>query len=88
IDIYNDFLVGLFSNLVQTTFGSVSNLVNQLITENPLGIGKREIDQARIDIYNDFLVGLFSNLVQTTFGSVSNLVNQLITENPLGIGKR
>ncbi|CAF0849811.1 unnamed protein product [Rotaria sordida] len=88
IDIYNDFLAGLLSNLVQTTFGSVSNFVNQIITENPLGVGKREVDQARIDIYNDFLVGLFSNLVQTTFGSVSNLVNQLITENPLGIGKR
>ncbi|CAF3959857.1 unnamed protein product [Rotaria sp. Silwood2] len=88
IDFYNDFLAGFLSNLVQTTLGSVSGLVNQIIGENPLGVGKREIDQSRIDFYNDFLAGFLSNLVQTTLGSVSGLVNQIIGENPLGVGKR
>ncbi|CAF3447185.1 unnamed protein product [Rotaria sp. Silwood1] len=88
LDFYNDFLAGFLSNIVQTTVGSVSGLLNQLITENPLGVGKREIDQSRIDFYNDFLAGFLSNIVQTTVGSVSGLLNQLITENPLGVGKR
>jgi hypothetical protein len=95
LDIYNDFLVGLFSGLVQTTFGSVSNFLNQLITENPLNVGKREVEDdlaARVNplsfLYDNILQDLFSGLVTNTFGSLSNTLNNLITTNPLNLGKR
>ena len=95
IDIYNDFLSGLFSNLVSTTFGSVSNFLNQLIAENPLGVGKRSAEDelaARISIfsflYDNILQDFFSGLVTNTFGTISNTLNNLIETNPLGIGKR
>jgi hypothetical protein len=94
-DIYNDFLAGLFSGLVQTTFGSVSNFLNQLITENPLGVGKREVEgdlAARVNIltffYDNILQDLFSGLVTNTFGTISGALNNLIQTNPLGVGKR
>ena len=92
IDIYNDFLAGLFSGLVQTTFGSVSNFLNQLITENPLGVGKRDVEQSRIEaltfIYENILQDLFSGLVTNAFGHLSSTLTNLIQTNPLGVGKR
>ena len=92
IDFYQDFLSGLFSNLVTTTFGSVSNFLNQLITENPLGIGKRDLEDARAGgltfFYENVLQDLFSGLVTNTFSTISNTLNDLINKNPLGIGKR
>jgi len=92
IDIYNDFLSGLFSGLVQTTFGSVSNFLNQLITENPLGVGKRDVEESRIEaltfIYENILQDLFSGLVSNTFGHLTNTLTNLIQTNPLGLGKR
>ena len=94
-DIYNDFLAGLFSGLVQTTFGSVSNFLNQLITENPLGVGKRDVEGdlvARVNaltfLYENILQDLFSGLVTNTFGTIGNALNNLIQTNPLGVGKR
>lgn len=92
IDIYNDFLAGLFSGLVQTTFGSVSNFLNQLITENPLGVGKRDLEQPRIEaltfIYENILQDLFEGLVTNAFGHLSSTLTNLIQTNPLGLGKR
>ena len=95
IDIYNDFLAGLFSGLVQTTFGSVSNFLNQLISTNPLGVGKRDVEgdvAARISalsfLYDNILQDFFSGLVTNTFGTISNTLNNLIQTNPLGVGKR
>jgi hypothetical protein len=92
IDIYNDFLAGLFSGLVQTTFGTVSNFLNQLITENPLGVGKREIEQSRIDLlsflYDNILQEFLSGIVSNTFNTASNALQNLIQTNPLGVGKR
>ena len=95
VDIYNDFLSGLFSNLVSTTFGSVSNFLNQLIAENPLGVGKRSAEDelaTRISIfsflYDNILQDFFSGLVTNTFGTISGTLNNLIETNPLGIGKR
>jgi hypothetical protein len=94
-DVYNDFLSGLFSGLVQTTFGSVSGFINQLITENPLNIGKRDAEDdvtARINalsfLYDNILQDLFSGLVTNTFGSITSTLNNLIQTNPLNIGKR
>jgi len=92
LDIYNDFLAGLFSGLVGTTFGSVSNFLNQLINENVLNVGKREVDQARFDaltfLYDNILQDFFSGLVSNTFGHLTNTLNGLISTNPLGLGKR
>jgi hypothetical protein len=92
IDIYNDFLAGLFSGLVQTTFNTASTFLNQLITENPLNVGKREIDQSRIDIfsflYDNILQDFFSGIVSNTFTTAGNALQNLIQTNPLGIGKR
>jgi len=94
-DFYKDFLQGLFSGLVQTTLGSAAGALNQLITTNPLGAGKRNAEddlQARIEIldfiYDNILSDLFTGLVSNTFGSLTSLLNNLITTNPLGIGKR
>jgi hypothetical protein len=95
LDIYNDFLAGLFSGLVQTTVGSVSNLLNQLITTNPLGIGKRDAEDDLASraggfqfIYDNILQDLFSGLVTNSFNHLSNTLTNLIQTNPLGIGKR
>ncbi|CAF0850465.1 unnamed protein product [Adineta ricciae] len=95
IDIYNDFLSGLFSGLVSTTFGTVSNFLNQLIAENPLGVGKRSVQDdvaARVNIlsflYDNILQDLFSGIVTNTFSTATNALNNLIQTNPLGIGKR
>jgi len=95
LDIYNDFLSGLFSGLVQTTVGSVSNFLNQLITENPLGIGKRDAEDDLASraggfqfIYDNILQDLFSGLVTNSFNHLSNTLTNLIQTNPLGIGKR
>ncbi|CAF1243907.1 unnamed protein product [Adineta ricciae] len=95
IDIYNDFLSGLFSGLVSTTFGTVSNFLNQLISENPLGVGKRSVQDdiaARVDIlsflYDNILQDLFSGIVTNTFTTATNALNNLIQTNPLGLGKR
>jgi len=95
LDIYNDFLSGLFTGLVQTTFGSVSNFLNQLITENPLGLGKRDVEgdlESRVNalsfLYDNILQDLFSGLVTNTFTSIGNTLTNLIQTNPLGIGKR
>jgi hypothetical protein len=95
VDIYNDFLVHLFSGLVGTTFNTASSFLNQLITENPLGIGKREAEgdlAARIDFltffYDNILQDLFGGLVTNTFGTLSNTLTNLIQTNPLGLGKR
>jgi hypothetical protein len=92
LDIYNDFLAGLFSGLVGTTFGSVSNFLNQLISENVLNVGKRDLEQARVDVltflYDNILQDFFSGLVSNTFGHLTNTLNGLISTNPLGLGKR
>jgi len=95
LDIYNDFLSGLFSGLVQTTFGSVSSFLNQLITENPLQVGKRDAEDdlaSRIDalgfVYDNILSNLFSGLVNNAFNTASGALLNLIQTNPLGIGKR
>jgi hypothetical protein len=92
LDIYNDFLAGLFSGLVGTTLGSASNFLNQLINENVLNVGKRDVDQARAGIftflYDNILQDFFSGLVTNTFGHVTNTLNGLISTNPLGLGKR
>jgi len=92
IDIYNDFLAGLFSGLVQTTFGSISSFLNQLINENVLGVGKREVDESRVDIltflYDNIFQNFFSGIVSNAFNEAANALQNLITTNPLGIGKR
>jgi hypothetical protein len=91
LDIYDDFLAGLFSGLVSTTFTSVSNFFTQLITENPLGLGKRD---ARLDVnifqflYDNILQQLFTDIVGNTFNTATNALNNLIQTNPLGLGKR
>jgi len=87
----------LFSGLVTNTFGTLQNTLNNLITTNPLGIGKRNAEedlQARLDLnifsflYDNVLQELFSGLVTNTFGTLQNTLTNLITTNPLGIGKR
>jgi uncharacterized membrane protein YdcZ (DUF606 family)/cell fate (sporulation/competence/biofilm development) regulator YmcA (YheA/YmcA/DUF963 family) len=95
LDFYNDFLANLLQGLVQTTLGTASNFLNQLITENPLGVGKRDAEDdlaARVDalsfIYDNILQQLFSGLVTNTFGTISNTLTNLIQTNPLGVGKR
>jgi len=95
LDIYNDFLAGLFSGLIQTTFGSVSGFLNQLITENPLGVGKRDAEEdlaARASafgfIYDNILANFFSGIVNNAFTASGNALLNLIETNPLGIGKR
>jgi hypothetical protein len=95
LDIYNDFLAGLFSGLVSTTFSSVSNFFTQLISENPLGLGKRNAQDdlaARVNIftflYDNILQDLFSGIVTNTFTTATNALNNLIETNPLGLGKR
>ncbi|CAF3454402.1 unnamed protein product [Rotaria socialis] len=93
--LYDNVLGPLFSGLVSNTFGHLSNTLNNLIQTNPLGLGKREVQdeiQARIDaldfLYDNVLGPLFSGLVSNTFGHLSNTLNNLIQTNPLGLGKR
>jgi hypothetical protein len=94
-DIYNDLLANLFSGLVQTTTSTLSNFLNQLITENPLNVGKRDVQSdlaARVDalsfLYDNILQQFFSGLVSNTFGTISNTLLNLIQQNPLNVGKR
>ena len=92
IDTYNDFLADLFSGLAETTFGSLSNFLNQLINEDLLNTGKQGIDPSRIDIfsflYDNILQDMFSGIVTNTFTTISDTLNNMIQTNPLGIGKR
>jgi hypothetical protein len=94
-NIYEDFLQGLFSGLVSTTVGSLSGLLTQLITENPLGVGKRSVEgdlAARISIfdflYDNILADLFGGLVTNTATFLQDSLLNLISTNPLGVGKR
>jgi predicted transcriptional regulator len=92
LDIYNDFLAGLFSGLVSTTFTSVSNFFNQLISENPLGVGKRNAQDelaARVNIfqflYDNILQELLTSIVGNTLTTATDALGNLIQT---GIGKR
>jgi len=92
--LYENLLSNLFTGFVQTTMSSLSSFVNNIIQENPLGLGKRELEEARIDfnvgtfLYDNILSQLFSGLVTNTFSTIAGTLNHLITTNPLGVGKR
>jgi len=86
--VYENLLSNLFTGFVQTTMSSLSSFINNIIEQNPLGLGKRELDEARVNIfefiYDNILSDLFSGLVGNTVGTLSGALNNLIA----GIGKR
>ncbi|CAF5125339.1 unnamed protein product, partial [Rotaria magnacalcarata] len=93
--LYDNIFGPLFSGLVTNSANLVSNTLNNLIQTNPLGLGKREVQdeiQARINaldfLYDNIFGPLFSGLVTNTFGHLSSTLNNLIQTNPLGVGKR
>ncbi|CAF1546026.1 unnamed protein product, partial [Adineta steineri] len=94
-DFYNDFFAGLASNLVSTVAGSLQGLLTTLITENPLNVGKRDVEtdlQARVNpftfLYENVLQQFFTGIVTNAFGAATDGLLNLIETNPLGVGKR
>jgi len=91
--LYDNIFQNLFTELVNGAVGTVGNLLTGLISDNPLGIGKRDLtEQQRIDIlsflYDNIFQNFFTEMVNGATSSIGNLLTGLISSNPLGIGKR
>ncbi|CAF1121946.1 unnamed protein product, partial [Didymodactylos carnosus] len=85
--LYDNVLANLFSGLVNNAFGSIAGVLNNLITTNPLGVGKRAISIWDF-LYDNIAAPLFTGLVSNTADLLQNTLVNLITSNPLGVGRR